>query len=88
MTDTYLPSTTAGLHWQIGTMKLRTGFVAGTAVEGERGHSAGFNTFGYDVFGARRETVATTAKRATAKAEAEALRVIKAHLIEKGLVAA
>lgn len=81
-----LPSTEPGKSWKVHTSKNRAGFVTGCATEGTAGESNGFVTFTYTMFQARQIEVATTAKRATAKAEFQALRDVVAKLVADGLV--
>lgn len=81
----YIESTAEGKTWSIDAIKHR-GFVTGAAMEGERYNDGGMRGFTCDMFGSRKEYAATTAKRATAKANGEAVRAVVENLRSKGLV--
>lgn len=72
----YLPGKN-GKTWHLGTSKDRAGRVIGIAVEGELTRGNGMTSFSYVMFEARRVEVVTAHKRATAKAETEAMAALK-----------
>lgn len=85
-TNKYIPSTTEGKTWNTYTTKNRAGFVEAVAIEGEVEEYAGGFSFAYTLFQAHQVRITTTAKRATAKAEAEALSQLRAKLRAEGLI--
>jgi hypothetical protein len=85
-TEKYIPSTTEGKTWNTFTTKNRQGFVQAVAIEGVLEEYAGGHSFAYTLFEAHQVRVTTSAKRATAKAEAQALSQLRSELEAKGLI--
>lgn len=80
----YIPSTTAGKTWRVSTNKCsRKGLVYASAIEGVREDGC----FTCEFPGSRTIRATTDQKRATAKANAQALAMLHAMMIEAEAIA-